>query len=483
MPYLSDFTNVEAYSNQADVVRSTSIIAETREYSSVYSSSGHTDLTTTLIVAAYTEPGTNKGFVRAGVRENDYCINWGTAVEFSGTATEIVIVKVSSTKFLIAYSGADSDGFCIAGTVSGSTITLGTAVEFADAITCYILGAAFLDTDKVIIAYQNGTTDQRAIVVTLVGTAITAGTSVVVNNTGTIETNYVNKTQIARLSNTLAIMVYRYNTASYCVTLSVSGTTITVNTAGASATLGIIYNPTIAAISATNSMVAYNDASDSARLYVHPITISSTTVTLGTKVNKVADSSLTRIPTIISISNNGGSYALSYLPASGGLAGAFILNTTGVTYSNFNISSNSTPTYGNIMNVVHKVNMTETKNGQITFSYNSDGLGLFLCHTLNSFSITPTDKVTMMQYKIAEAGNNEQVEISSIYLSMTFSSTNQLTVELYIDGNPIGNIYTTPYVIPNSPIILKSNQKLYMSYRENTSYQRVKVAVFGVKRS
>ena len=89
-------------------------------------------------------------------------ISFGTAVVFSGRAplrltTLANTYDVASERPVISYSdGDDSDkGKSIVGTVSGTTISFGTAVVFESGETKYISSAFDSNSNKVVIAYQD----------------------------------------------------------------------------------------------------------------------------------------------------------------------------------------------------------------------------------------------------------------------------------------------------------------------------------------
>jgi hypothetical protein len=112
--------------------------------------------------------------------------NGGTPVEFEGGTGEIAYTATTfdsnSNKIVLAYrhSGSPYPGKAVVGTVDGSTITFGSSVEFEDGQSNYI-GIGFDSTEnKVVIAYQDDTDSQKgkAVVGTVSGTSISFGTPV-----------------------------------------------------------------------------------------------------------------------------------------------------------------------------------------------------------------------------------------------------------------------------------------------------------------
>ena len=115
-------------------------------------------------------------------------ISFGTPVLFNSDSTSPISATYDSTngKVVIAYrdGGNSSYGTVRVGTVSGTSISFGTAVVFESATTTQI-GATFDSTNgKVVIAYQDGGNSSygTAVVGTVSGTSISFGTPVVFNS-------------------------------------------------------------------------------------------------------------------------------------------------------------------------------------------------------------------------------------------------------------------------------------------------------------
>ena len=115
-------------------------------------------------------------------------ISFGSAVVFAAPVTRDIVSTFdsNSNKVVIAYRdvGNSQYGTAIIGTVSGTSISFGTEVVFATAITyLYSPAAMVFDTsnNKIVIAYNDGgnTNYGTAIVGTVSGTSISFGTAVV----------------------------------------------------------------------------------------------------------------------------------------------------------------------------------------------------------------------------------------------------------------------------------------------------------------
>jgi hypothetical protein len=517
MPNLDSFTNIEAYSNQVEIPGIASIIHEDSLNQATHGN--HCELSNTKILAVYNDVTNNKGMVRIGDRVSDFAIEWGTPVEFyNGAVKQIIPLRLSDTKFLLTYVlGADDDGYCIAATVSGTTPTFGSVVEFADATTCYPIGAVLMDTDKVMIAYQDATVNQKAIIASISGTTITLGTAATINST--IDTQvYTTDSQLCKHTSTLATVVYRVSaTVTEAVTLSLSGTTITVNTAGKAAFGGSanIGFPAIAALDSTKFVIAYTDITDTNKGNSQVGTISGTTITAGaSEYNFDSLNNSARVPSIVALSDK--YFALMYSSSSGGTYSnecriAFVSGTVISYYAASTIASGSvsgSTGYYPGMESGGIVRLTYTKARQLTFSYRSAVLNQFICGMLRQDGTTVN--FVSMCYKVASASSTQQIEISSVYFKSNiglFVLSSDYTVEgrsasLYLNGtfssnkfystsNDKTNYYsatlfeTARLGMSNEPIILAANQALYASIGMNqgTSSRKGSCTVFGIKRS
>ena len=147
----------------------------------------------------------------------------------SGTiAQSISATALSDTKVLVTYV-ADSKSNAVVLTISGTTITAGTPVLFWSSYYTYISMVTLSDT-KALIIYENGSASGSygtAVVLTISGTTITIGTAIVFRSA---KIGYISS---AKLSNTSVLALYEdEGDAGYgkAVILTISGTTITAST-------------------------------------------------------------------------------------------------------------------------------------------------------------------------------------------------------------------------------------------------------------
>ena len=120
-------------------------------------------------------------------------ITFGTTAVFEAAKAEFPSVSFDpndSGKFVIAYNdGGNSDyGTAIAGTISGTTPSFGSAAVF-DSVACGRTNVSFdpNTAGKFVVAYRGGSEHGNAVVGTVSGTSLSFGSNVVFNNTVTSE--------------------------------------------------------------------------------------------------------------------------------------------------------------------------------------------------------------------------------------------------------------------------------------------------------
>ena len=237
------------------------------ESASVNYCSATFDSANNKVVIAYRDNG-NSNFGAAIVGTvSGTSISFGTAVVFLSSLSNYTSIEfeAASSKVVVACSDASdsSHGKAIVGTVSGTSISFGTAVTFEAASITYTAIAYDSTNNKVVIAYRdNGnSTYGTAIVGTVSGTSISFGTAVVFNAavTGELDTAY------SATDNKITI-AYRDGGNSNYGTMSfgtVSGTSIVfvdpiVFESAASADLSAAYDSTSGHV-----VVSYSDEGNS----------------------------------------------------------------------------------------------------------------------------------------------------------------------------------------------------------------------------
>jgi len=240
------------------------------------------------VVIAYTDNGnSNYGTAVVGTVSGT-SISFGTPVVFE-SATSIwmsATYDANAQKVVIAYrdGGNSFYGTAIVGTVSGTSISFGTAVVFESANSQYISATFDSNSNKVVIAYQDYGNSQygTAIVGTVSGTSISFGTAVVFESA---ESAYISAVYDANAQK--VVIAYRddgnsnYGTA---VVGTVSGTSISFGTLvvfNSSTTdyVGIAYDA-----NAQKTVISYQDGGNSNYGTAIVGTVSGTSISFGTEI-------------------------------------------------------------------------------------------------------------------------------------------------------------------------------------------------------
>jgi hypothetical protein len=246
------------------------------------------DSTNNRVVIAYRDVG-NSGYGTAIVGTvSGTSISFGTAVVFESATSNWISATYDSTnnRVVIAYqdSGNSSYGTAIVGTVSGTSISFGTAVVFESANSVYISATYDSTNNRVVIAYTDvgNSSYGTAIVGTVSGTSISFGTAVVFESAFSI---YISATYDS--TNNRVVIAYRdvgnsdYGTA---IVGTVSGTSISFGTAVVFESARSDYIS--ATYDSTNNrvVIAYEDAGNSDYGTAIVGTVSGTSISFGTAV-------------------------------------------------------------------------------------------------------------------------------------------------------------------------------------------------------
>ena len=163
------------------------------------------DSSNNKVVVAYRDNGNSDYGTAAVGTVSGTSISFGTPVVFqsSNSQQQSVVFDSSNNKIVIGYrdSGASDIGKAIVGTVSGTSISFGTAATFNNAETSQLVGTFDSSNNKVVFAYRdNGNSDQgTAIVGTVSGTSISFGSEVIFNTGNTQGTSAVFDTNVNKV--------------------------------------------------------------------------------------------------------------------------------------------------------------------------------------------------------------------------------------------------------------------------------------------
>ena len=141
-----------------------------------------------VVITYYDAGNSNRGTAVVG-NVSGTSISFGTAVVFQASLVVYppVTFDSNSNKIVIAYqnSGNSNYGTAIVGTVSGTSISFGSAVVFNSAFSSYESAVFDSNTNKVVVAYADGGTTGKVIVGTVSGTSISFGSPTTFNSAAT----------------------------------------------------------------------------------------------------------------------------------------------------------------------------------------------------------------------------------------------------------------------------------------------------------
>jgi len=215
------------------------------------------------IVIAYADEGNSSNGTAIVGNVSGTSISFGSAVVFDGNTVAIsATFDSNSNKVVISYSdvGNSNYGTSIVGTLSGTSISFGTAAVFESANASIIKSAFDSNSNKVVIAYKdNGNSNYgTAIIATVSGTAISFGAAVVF-----LEENARSVGLVIDSTNNKVIVAYADNGNSKIGTArvgTISGTGISFGAAVAFSSgeaefyTSLVYHPNIQKV-----VIAYRD--------------------------------------------------------------------------------------------------------------------------------------------------------------------------------------------------------------------------------
>ena len=267
------------------------------------------DSSSNKVVIAYTDAGnSNYGTAIVGTVSGT-SISFGTPVVFESANTSnpyfSAVFDSNSNKVVIAYtdSGNSNYGTAIVGTVSGTSISFGSAVVFASHATYYSATTFDNNSNKVVIVFYNGSSagEGAAIVGTVSGTSISFGSAVEFSSDST-----VNFDATFDSNSNKVVIGYRNNLGSfsYGVVGTVSGTSISFGTPVELDDGSLSDRMSLTFDSSSNKVViVYNDAGNSGYGTVIVGAVSGTSLSLSTPVVFETANTINISSTFDSISN------------------------------------------------------------------------------------------------------------------------------------------------------------------------------------
>lgn len=226
----------------------------------------------------------------------DKTITFGTSIDFgniyrsttgynSNYVFNRTISILSDTSFVVSWTNDNEDGMIRAGTVSGTTITLGTSINLGSAsIAARYINTCALDATNVLVWFREwGVNGHKVRLFTISGTTMTYRSSV------TVESVVRYDGFLEKINSTTALLHQSSNGAgSTSRVISVSGTTVSAGAAVETKSGASISNQCSIKLG-TNWLFFYDDETSGLVKYMRWASISGTTITLlGSEINVTA---------------------------------------------------------------------------------------------------------------------------------------------------------------------------------------------------
>ena len=247
------------------------------------------DTNTNRVVIAYADNGNSSYGTAIVGTVSGTSISFGSPVVFETAEVQDVAITFdsNSNKIVIAYAdeGNSSHGTAIVGTVSGTSISFGSAVVFEAANTDTISATFDSNSNKVVIAYRDiaNSSYGTAIVGTVSSTSISFGTAVVFESADSRNT----ESEFDPNSNKVVIVYRDIGNSQYGTAIigTVSGTGISFGTAvvflaGASKDM----NRPVIDPNNNKVIIAYSNGTNGTKAEARVGTISGTGISFGTAV-------------------------------------------------------------------------------------------------------------------------------------------------------------------------------------------------------
>ena len=245
------------------------------------------DTTNNRFIVAYRDQGNSHYGTAVVGTISGTSISFGTAVVFNAVYTEHIVSTFDSTsnKIVIVYqnSGNSDYGTAIVGTVSGTSISFGSSVVFESANSKEMSIAFDSGSDKIIVAYKDegNSAYGTAVLGTVSGTSISFGTPVVFETADSREIN------VSTNGSGTVLIAYRdVGNSSYgtAVAGTISGTSLTFGTPSVHTSDSANYNSVVYDSNVGKFVLAFRDGTNSNGCVALVVTVSGTSVSFGSKV-------------------------------------------------------------------------------------------------------------------------------------------------------------------------------------------------------
>ena len=243
------------------------------------------DPSTGKVIIAYRD-STNSGYGTAIVGSiSGTTVSFGSAVVFRSGNIEYPLSTFDTTnnKIIIIYRDMANNGYgtAIVGSVSGSSLSFGSAQTIGNTSTWTNPNSVVFDSfnNKVVVVYRNDSKG-KASVGSVSGTSVSFGAEVIIENSGAIDYSEMAFDPV----NNKILLAYYYSNQQYAVVGSVSGNSVSFGTKNNFAAFG--YPRGLTYDTGVNKLVIFTqDSTNSNFAAAYEATISGTSVTVGSPTN------------------------------------------------------------------------------------------------------------------------------------------------------------------------------------------------------
>lgn len=375
------------------------------------------------------------------VEETSFSESTGSSTIFEGATTTFISATFDSNanKVVIAYrdEGNFDYGTAIVGTVSGTSISFGAAVVFRSSPTEYITAIFDTNSNKVVLGYRddNNSSYGTAIVGTVSGTSISFGSAVV------FDTNAVSELAgVFDSAGNKIVIAYKQGgtNTGRAIVGTVSGTSISFGSSAQFNASTADFTSASFDTASNKVVIAFKDGSNTYGAAIVG-TVSGTSISFGTKV--VFESASTRYTSTVFDSANG-KIVVAYADQGNSFYGTAVVGTVSGTSISF-----GSPVVFEAASVFSLSATYDVAAGKVTVAYQDDGNGqdgTLISGTVSGTSISfgtaavfETDATTQISSTFDSSSNKVVVAYAassngiSVVHQNAYDETN-LTAENYI---------------------------------------------------
>ena len=422
------------------------------ESSTTTNSSAVYDSYAQKVVIAYTDGGNSSYGTAIVGTVSGTSISFGTAVVFESASSSNISATydTNAQKVVIAYTdvGGSEYGTAIVGTVSGTSISFGSAAVFESASTEVISATYDANAQKVVVAYRDFANSSRgtAVVGTVSGTSISFGSPVV------FETGGVSYTSATYDANAQKVVVaYRDNNNSYYGTAivgTVSGTSISFGSAVVFESANSEYISGVYDSNAQKVVIAYQDGGNSNYGTAIVGTVSGTSISFGSAVLFESGSSSFISSTYDA---NVQKVVIAYRDVGNSNYGTVIVGTVSGTSISFGSASIFETANSNNISAIYDANAQKVVIAYTDSGNNDYGTSIIFQNASTTNNLTSENYIGMSRGVVTQTGSAASVGTPVVWeaadtqsISATFDSSSNKVVVAYMDN---GNSSKGTYVV------------------------------------